>query len=605
MSPSVTFQSKGQPTVVSLEGRHSLLTFARLAGLPVPAICGGHGTCGKCALQLLNGAQPPPDPIEEHVLARERIAEGWRLSCRLIVEGDTAVAMPAHQQVAAPGKGGGGLVGDRGKPEPPVASVPLPCRAGNSTAALDEDTFLGSLGQPARSAALPALRDAANLRLRQGGEEGGATTAWAVARGRSVIDILVRRSRPRLLGVAVDVGTTTLAAYLVDLETCEELAAASAPNAQAGLGADIMSRADQALHGHAAELQDAVVAGINGLITELCAIAGVTPAEIYEATVAGNSCMHHLLLGLPVDRLAKAPYRPVLREHLDLPAAELNLNINPAGMIYAFPLIGGFVGGDVVADLLCAQLLESNRPRLLIDLGTNAEVVLCSNGEMVACSTPAGPAFEGGRIRCGTQAIDGAITGVDVLDGEVHVTTLGGSPAIGIAGSGLIDAVAALRRERIIDARGLYQDHPAVVSGPHGKQVVLSDASVSANGTAIVLAQEDIIEFQLARAAIRAGVEILCGELAFGANEVAEVLVAGAFGSAMRVESMRSIGLLPPMPAAEVVCAGNATGNGAKLALVCLAQRRQADRVASAVRYVELAGHPRFTDAFARHLLFE
>nr|PZN71064.1 MAG: (Fe-S)-binding protein [Bacillota bacterium] len=411
------------------------------------------------------------------------------------------------------------------------------------------------------------------------------------------------RPSGRSLGLALDVGTTGIAGALLDLRTGEELAVHAALNPQAAYGADVMTRLSYAIQGEAqqAELTRAVREAAEALLGRLLRKAGAERGEVVAGTVVGNTAMHHLFLGLPVASLAAAPYTPAVTDGrlCDIPGFP---------PLYALPVVAGFVGADAVAAALAAELDEGDETVLLVDVGTNGEVLLRHAGRLYACSAPAGPAFEGGEISQGMRAGPGAIEAVRFDGTDLAVTVIpgrtaggglrSGGPAAarGICGSGLLDAAAALLEAGLMDRTGRLR--PA---GPAAHRLVEAGQAV-ALAPGVRLTQKDLRAFQLAKGAIRAGIEVLLRAAGIGASALDRVLLAGAFGNYLRRESAVATGLLPPVDPERILPIGNAAAAGAKLALLSRRARERAEALARSVQFVELATHPDFEEVFLEAL---
>lgn len=415
----------------------------------------------------------------------------------------------------------------------------------------------------------------------------------------------------RPCGLAVDIGTTTVVAALLDLRTGEELAAASLPNPQGSHGADLMSRLTYAISAPEAPgvLRDEVRGAVDNLAARLCRRAGVPARAVVAVTVVGNTCMHHLFLGLPVGGLAAAPYRPATVEPVSTPAGDLGLTIHPQAPVYTLPGVAGFVGADALAAALAAGLDRTRESLLLVDIGTNGEAVLVHRGEVWAASAPAGPAFEGGEISMGMRANPGAVERVDWDGTGLQIGVIPGAPARGICGSGLLDAVAALRQAGVLDAGGRMQ-----AAGPLAGRVRTGDwdglgfvLAGPAPGEAlrpVVLTQKDIRQLQLAKGAVRAGAEVLLRAAGIAASDLDGILLAGAFGNYLRPEAALAVGLLPGVPVERVRPVGNAAAQGAKLALLSRSARERAEALARRIRHVESATYPGFEEIFMDALSF-
>lgn len=384
----------------------------------------------------------------------------------------------------------------------------------------------------------------------------------------------------RSVGLALDVGTTSMVGALLDLRTGEELAAESRPNPQAVHGADLMSRLSYATAGHAAELQTLVVGAARQMLERLCSKAGVKPIQVTAMTLAGNTAMHHLFLGLNVADLAVAPYRPAVTDgYLG--------RVEGLPPVYALPNIAGFVGADAVAAGLAAGIDQGDATVLLVDIGTNGEMLLRHGGRLWACSAPAGPAFEGGEISQGMRANPGAIEAVRWDGAQLQVEVIKGAPPKGICGSGLLDAVAALRDGDLMDWMGRLSTGSAVALAP-----------------GVALTQKDVRALQLAKGAIRSGIDLLLRVAGIGPDDLDAILLAGAFGNYLRRESAVAIGLLPPISVEKVRPVGNAAAAGAKLALLSRTARARAETLARSAIHIDLATHPDFEEIFMEALNF-
>jgi uncharacterized 2Fe-2S/4Fe-4S cluster protein (DUF4445 family) len=409
----------------------------------------------------------------------------------------------------------------------------------------------------------------------------------------------------RLIGLAVDVGTTKLAGYLVDLETGETLAKGGAPNPQIGYGEDVISRISYTMtHEDGAEtLQRRLVETLNELAANLCAQAGALTEHIAEAVIVGNTAMQHLFARLPASQLALAPYVAAASEALSLRAADVGLKLAPAANVYLPPNIAGYVGGDHVAMALGTGAWESDKTLVALDIGTNTEVTVARGGKMWCCSCASGPAFEGAHIRDGMRAAPGAIEKVQIVEGKAHLKTIDAQPPVGICGSGIMDIVSELFRTGVIDRKGAFnKDAPGVNRDSDLLGFTLAPADQTGHGRAIIVNRKDVNEIQLAKAAIRTGVEILLQEAGASYEDIDAFIVAGAFGTYLDLESTLRVGMFPPLPIEKFSQVGNAAGTGARQLLVSKARRAAASRLADKVTYVELTIHPDFAKKYMKAL---
>ncbi|HHH41149.1 MAG TPA: DUF4445 domain-containing protein, partial [Chloroflexi bacterium] len=522
-------------------------------------------------------------------------ARGVRLACQAKALADLQVLVPPESLTASQRT----QVEGRQTPvplDPPVVARDLelpPARLEDLRS--DMTRLRETLGQPVRLD-LGVLR-AAPLRMREWN--------WrvrAAVRCDEVVALLPPGTAP--LGLAVDLGTTKLAGYLVNLETGETLSAAGEMNPQLAYGEDVMARITYALQEPEGprRLQEAAAKGIGDLLTRLCAEAGVRPDQVVEAVVVGNTAMHHLFLGLPTQPLGLAPYVPVESDPLEVRARDVGLELAPGAMVHLLPNVAGFVGADHVAALLATRMDEADVPTLLLDIGTNTEICLAANGRLLSCSTASGPAFEGAHIRFGMRAAPGAIERVRLIEGRVLWETVEGAPPVGICGSGILDAVAELRRAGVLNGRGGMPEGPRVQRGPQGPEFVLVPETASGLDRAITVSRKDVSEIQLAKAAIAAGWRILLEEAGVEEGELQRVLVAGAFGTYIDVAQAVYIGMLPSVPLDRFEQVGNVAGTGARMALISCAERERAARIARRVDYVELTAHPDFQRRFTQEL---
>jgi uncharacterized 2Fe-2S/4Fe-4S cluster protein (DUF4445 family) len=380
-------------------------------------------------------------------------------------------------------------------------------------------------------------------------------------------------------------------------------------NPQIAFGEDVMARIGHAIHHRdgAEQLRDAIVEAINGLARDLCFQASQQVDDIADVILVGNTAMHHLFLGLPVEQLGRAPYVPAETAALDLPCNDLGLELAPGKYAHLLPNIAGFVGADHVAMLLATGFPELEGILLGIDIGTNTEISLLANGRHFSCSTASGPAFEGAHIRFGMRAAPGAIEEVLIHDNHVLIQTVGNTPPVGLCGSGILDLVAQMRHAGILTPRGAFDipdGHPRLRPGKHGLEFVVSESSQN-GGNDITFSRADVSQIQLAKGAIRAGINVLLQHAGVKEIDIDEIIIAGAFGTYLNVQSAIDIGMLPRVEACRCRQIGNAAGTGARMSLHSTAQRDHAIRLARQVEYIELSAEKGFSSAFAKSLVLE
>jgi uncharacterized 2Fe-2S/4Fe-4S cluster protein (DUF4445 family) len=442
--------------------------------------------------------------------------------------------------------------------------------------------------------------------------------SWtAIVAGSRLVGIQPGGSTDPLYGMAFDIGTTTMVGYLLDLSLGKQVALSSLLNPQVAFGADVISRITFASREPSGlqTLQGRMVQALNALIQEAASSARIAPSRIYALSVVGNTTMHHLLLGLDPSGLGHLPYNPVLADPLEIRASDLGLQAHPQAPVFLLPNISGYVGSDIVGGILATGLPHREGIALGIDIGTNGEMVLGSRRQILAASTAAGPAFEGSQISCGMRAEPGAISQVWTEDGDIRWKAVAELPPRGICGSGLVDLVAVLLRVGIIDEGGRLQapdlletSLPSAIRSrlqpapKGGWEFLLAEGREGSQ--AVTLTQGDIRELQLAKGAIRAGINILMDELSLDISQIEEIWLAGAFGNYLDPTSAQSIGLIPPYPLERIRPVGNAAGEGAKMALLSQKAREEASRIAREVRYVELASRADFQERFVEALAF-
>jgi len=575
----------------------SLLACARRLGVGINSICGGEGICHSCKVQVLSGAVSKPTRNEREAFNSRELEEGWRLACQTYPTGDCKIAVPAEsmttpQRVQVEGQE------VKVSPDPSVRVYRLQLAAPSLKAPqADADRLLKALN---RQHKLHCTKiDIGALRTISDQLRSWRWKSQAVVRNGEVIALLPPKSRQ--LGLAIDLGTTKVAGYLVDLSDGRTLAAKGIMNPQISYGEDIISRISTAIKSpdKALKLHKLAVGAINELCIDLCAEAGAKPEEILEAVVVGNTAMHHLFLRLPVRQLVRSPFVPAVSRALEVKAGELGLNIPPGVYVYLLPNIAGFVGADHVSMLLATDAWRAKETTLALDIGTNTEVSLIHKAKIATTSCASGPAFEGGHIKYGMRAATGAIERLRIDGDKVQYQTIDGAPPVGICGSGILDALAQLHLAKIIDEGGRIIDERSRVRAYKGQREFILVSKEERNGKpAITITQHDIRELQLAKAAIRTGIQVLLETSGCAEDDISQVIIAGAFGSYIDIFSAVAIGMLPSLPLKRFRQVGNAAGMGAKLALISLKSRAQAKVIASSAGYIELASSPGFQSTF-------
>ena len=584
----------------------TVLEAAVLADIFLDAHCGGRGRCGKCRVVFPDGASPVTEQ-EERLLSSGDIEQGLRLACCARVMKDGAVEIPPESEGAFPQV----LVFEAGEHgafqfDPPVRKIALPeidrkLREGRTSdvEVLREMTRAEGGDHELPLELLRSIPD--RLRLTD-------TSGTAAVMSDGTLLGLTDAGRD-LYGIALDVGTTTVVGALVELNGGTQLSVAARLNGQAVHGADTISRISfcSSKADGLSELNRRIIDTVNEIVEELSDQTDVHQEDIWEMTVVGNATMMHLFLGVSPQHLGLMPYTPVFRRPPKVNAAQLRLKLNPRANVHVLPGIGSFVGADSVGVILSRGMQRSERTTMAVDIGTNGEILLGSSKRLLASSTAAGPALEGAEISCGMRAAAGAIERVTIENGDLRFDVIGDCDPIGVCGSGLVDLVAVLVRQGVIDAGGRLLA-PEEMAEPgrtrFAKQIVCEQEGnefvICRNaGRELRLTQRDVRKIQLAKGAIRAGIEMLETELGLTHEDIDAVFLAGAFGNYISRESAVAIGLLPPFPPEKIRPVGNAAGAGAKLALVSCQARKEAQEIADRTEHVELGGRPAFQNAFA------
>ena len=576
---------------------------ARREGVRIVGACGGRGTCGACAVLVVEGqvsrAESETADVEEN---QQHVETGtprrkWMRACQVIPRTDCVVkvaprslAPVARADREKDGAGKGEIL--------PLDAMIVAREVTLAEATLADTTadferVARALDVPVESLDWAAAREVSGL-LR--------AHDWQLqARLRGTEMMGFAAPNAPLLGLAVDLGTTNAAAFLIDLATGARLASLGIENPQAAWGADLISRINHAItsKANADELQHAAIVALNALAHDLCFAIGAKTADIVDAAVCANTAMQHLLLGLPVRQLGRAPFVAVVRRGLDVAARDLGLGFAAGARVHFAPNIGGFVGGDHVTALLATRdSWAGATTSLVMDIGTNTEISLIHKGEIISASSPSGPALEGGHISCGMRAADGAIERVGInADGRIAIATIGNKPAIGLCGSGVLDTLATMLRAGILDKGGRLSGQHPDTADVGGKR-----AAVLAPG--VTFTQHDVRAVQLAKAAIRTAVEMLLREMDLTQDAIEHFIIAGAFGAYIDVQSGIEIGLFPDLPLDRFTQVGNAAGLGIRRMLASKTARAEAAELAARCRYVELSTKSDFQKHFLHNIGF-
>lgn len=578
-------------------------------GIELNTLCGGRGRCGKCKVRLLEGELSEVTPAEEEKISSRALEKGYRLACQAEPLSDISLSIPVESLPTAYKLQTEGLV-TRVEPKPRVKKFPIQVEKPDIDNVLsDEDRLLSALKEQQGVEASMSYHSLLGLpdTIR---EEGGRVTA--VVHNSSVITVEAGDSSEENYGIALDLGTSKIAGFLMNLNTGEVLQVSSHFNPQKRYGGDIISRITYASEGQEEleSIQSRAIRGINTLVNRIiekcCIGAGVERDSIYEMSVVGNTAMVHLLLGFDPTYIGRSPFPPVRKRSIEVSADTLGINIHPLGVVYVLPIIGGFVGADAVGVCMSTGILKAQKPVMVLDIGTNNEIMLGDQNGVVATSSPSGPAFEGAHITHGMRASEGAIESVfiDPDTGELRYKTIGGASPQGICGSGMIDLVAELLKAGMVSRRGRLREGSSerIVKGEKGLEFVLAFEEESGTGKRLVFTQHDMGEFLKAKAAVHTGARIIMERKGIEVKDIRRLLLAGAFGSYINPESARTVGMIPEVPVEKIKSIGNAAGTGSRMALISMDMREEAEKISREVEHFHLERAPHFTEEFMASL---
>lgn len=576
--------------------------------------CGGIGNCGKCRIKVLEKSLPPTLK-EQNYLTQKELLQGIHLACELKIHDNLAVELHKNNdnlhnilQWSVERTSNLDPLIDKTYVEVDLPSLE---EQKSDLKRLKEKLALKNSNYQNIKIKFSALKDLPDV-IREAQHK-----ITVINDDSELLGIEKGNTSSKILGMAFDIGTTTIVGYLMDLNTGKELSVSSALNPQVKFGADVISRttyANQNVDGIKV-MQSTLLKAIDELIGDALNKASMKREDVYSITIVGNTCMHHIFLGLTPRYIAAIPYVPVVSEPININASDINLHINPCGKVFVLPTIAGFVGADTVAVILATEMDKNKDIKLAIDIGTNGEIVLGSSEKLVSCSAAAGPAFEGAQINSGMRGSIGAIDHVNFGKAMTYSVIGDGKPK-GICGSGLLDIIAGFVELGIINKRGKILS-PSEFTNPAAKAfekhiITYDDANAflvvpereTAHGRSIMITQNDITALQLAKGAISAGITILIDKLGIPTFDIKEVLLAGAFGNYMNPHSACAIGLIPKELESKVKMVGNAAGTGSKLALLSKTEYERSKNIASTVKYIELGAQKNFNRAFAKGMQF-
>jgi len=617
LSYQITIYQSGRKEVFQVEAGTDLLEIVNKSDFYLPSYCGGQGICGKC--RVLMRPEPEAKDPEREMLSSQELQAGVRLACLHQVESDLEVEIEEGGEINI-------LTGEE--------EVSCSLNPGWQQSYLkieepelyDQRSYLTRVFEKAgcssiESRALERLEDIvedkSGSKSRVSDNNGSSKTSQALAaviKGDRVVDLRPADRPGRLLGAAVDIGTTTLVFYLLDLETGRQLAVDSAYNPQKKFGADVITRV-QHTQGNPEgvnELRDTLVKALNKGLAETAAKVGSGADDIYRLTLAGNTIMLHTLLGKDCEKIARSPFVPLFSEQLSFRPEALKLKMNPGGEVELLPSISGYVGADITADMLATGVGDSPEYQLLIDIGTNGEIALGRNDKIYACSVAAGPSFEGGNISSGMAALPGAVDSFKIFKDRLEYTTIKGEKPRGICGSGLLDLIGGLLEIDIITETGALQQSDNMPEFWRNRYQELEEVKAlklfsqgeSRGGREIYLTQKDIRQLQLAKGAIRAGIEILQQEAEISKDEIKDVYLVGGFANYLAPEMACRIGMVPEVLSDRIQQAGNGAGAGARMMLLNRNFAEKARELKERTRYLELSSSMKFQEEFTARMSF-
>jgi uncharacterized 2Fe-2S/4Fe-4S cluster protein (DUF4445 family) len=578
-------------------------------GIAIDSTCGGYGTCKKCRIKVTTG-DVEPSKLDYRAFTESEIKEGWRLACLVRAAKDVTLDVPpltTRPKAATVGVGRQVIL--RPAVQKRYVELEEPTLHDQRT---DIVRLFDAIDDIEATVSLAAIRNLPKV-LRS-----SYFKVTAVFVDQELIDIEAGDTTELRYGIAYDLGTTTVVATLLDLNTGTPVAVKSMLNKQQPFGADVITRISATMMDVTAldRLRGFAQQTLAELSAEVCEEAGVDPLNVYEVALAGNATMTQLALGIDPEPLGVAPFIMVSASFPDVQASELGINVHPRAKAVIMPSLGAYVGGDIVAGALASGMDRDKRLRLFIDVGTNCEIILGDGDKILATAAPAGPAFEAASIKCGVRAASGAIETIKVVDGDLEIGTIENTKAIGLCGSGLVDACACLVQLGLLDHSGRFVTaEAAAIAAPkvahrlverEGERVfVLTWGGVEGDlNDCVFLTQRDVRELQFAKAAIATGWALLLEEFGVEESEVQQVLLAGSFGSYLSPASAVKIGLVPKLPVMRIVSAGNVAGEGAKMVLLSAQERNGAMALLDSIDYIELSDRADFNDKFVERLSF-
>jgi uncharacterized 2Fe-2S/4Fe-4S cluster protein (DUF4445 family) len=588
--------------VISLPGE-TIADSALRAGIDLITSCNGLGVCGSCKIELVEGELTPPTNNELARLLKNNPRSNQRLACQCSPLSDVKIFIPPGSLTQ------GQQLQVDGQYHPTELDILIQAieleltppslhdLRGDWERLQDsylEKTKIQLLADLHTIKTIPNFLRSQNWKVR-------LIVRADTNQQHTLISVLPPESP--YFGLAFDIGSTKIAAFLMNLQTGEMVDQTGFMNPQIALGEDIVNRISHAMHTplKAIQLQTMLIDRINQYLQEITKKKKLNSNQIVDMVVVGNTAIHHLFCGLPINSLGEAPYVPAVQQSLVISANQHGIQIAPGAQIYLPPNIAGYVGADHTAAIMATRIQESDQTICLIDIGTNTEISLIHQHQIFSCSCASGPAFEGAHIQDGMRAAPGAIDQVKIENNHIEISTIGQKPPSGICGSGILSVMAEMRRNEIIDQRGVFnRNHPLV--DQQFKHLILHNQQ---NGNQIKITRRDVNEVQLAKGAIRSGIEVLCQKANIPANQIQHFLIAGAFGNYLDLGSAIEIGMFPDVPIERYSQIGNAAGAGARMLLINHHQRTQAEIIRQGINYIELTAEPSFNDTYISALYMQ
>ncbi len=560
--------------------------------------CNGNGSCGKCKVRVLEGNLPPLSPTERKLLKEDEINAGIRLSCLVVPEEDIKVEILQKERKHK-------ILTTGYVPEfefnPTISKkifeIKMPTL---ETQSPFENSLCEALGS--KKVNWKLLRD----------YESSYGTVTGVFNDSELIAIEAGNTTEFLYGVAIDIGTTTVVAALIDMNNGEELATASRINPQKKFGLDVLTRITYELEhpeGAKEELQKTIVEAINEMVEELCSEGKVKKENIYEISIAANCTMMHFLLGVDATSIGKSPYAPVFTKAKNISASDLGIKAAKCARVYCLPSVSSYIGADIVAGAYVCELHKAEENILFIDIGTNGEIVLSKGGKLLSCSCAAGPALEGMNISSGMRAADGAVEDVEITEKGVYLKVIGEEDSIGICGSGILAAVKELLRTGIVKNNGAFIKKEQLEESDYRYEMIQLNGNkreflLKSTPEQLLITQGDVRQVQLAKGALLSGFYALLKQAKIDMGELDKVMIAGQFGAHLLADSLVGTGILPKEVKDKLVYIGNSSKTGAYMALMSVKVKKEIEDLAGEMEYMELGASEGYEKLFSQCLIF-